>query len=114
MMDRADRGTKVTCTACGIRFYDLNRPATKCPICGAEFKPRARVASSRKVAPDRTLRQAPRAAAIDPEQSAGASTHGSPSDDPQEGDGPPEIEEPSDMEEAEAGEQLPIVTDGTA
>ena len=34
---KALRGTKRTCQACEIRFYDLGRNPIVCPTCGAEL-----------------------------------------------------------------------------
>lgn len=36
--DRAKLGTRYTCSNCGTRFYDLNRPKAVCPECGTEQK----------------------------------------------------------------------------
>lgn len=33
------RGTKRTCLACGVRFYDLARTDISCPSCSATFVP---------------------------------------------------------------------------
>jgi uncharacterized protein (TIGR02300 family) len=35
-MGRPELGSKLTCTGCSERFYDLNRSIAKCPKCGAE------------------------------------------------------------------------------
>jgi len=35
-MGRPELGTKCNCTACGERFYDLNRAPATCPKCSAE------------------------------------------------------------------------------
>ena len=35
------RGTKRTCQACEVRFYDLARSPIVCPSCGAHFTPAA-------------------------------------------------------------------------
>jgi uncharacterized protein (TIGR02300 family) len=34
---RAMRGTKRTCQACEVRFYDLARNPIVCPMCGAHY-----------------------------------------------------------------------------
>ena len=34
---RAMRGTKRTCPACEVRFYDLARSPIVCPMCGAQY-----------------------------------------------------------------------------
>jgi uncharacterized protein (TIGR02300 family) len=34
---KAMRGTKRTCQACEVRFYDLARSPIVCPICGAHY-----------------------------------------------------------------------------
>jgi len=34
---RALRGTKRTCQACEVRFYDLGRDRIACPMCGADY-----------------------------------------------------------------------------
>ena len=34
---RALRGTKRTCQACEVRFYDLGRDRIVCPMCGADY-----------------------------------------------------------------------------
>ena len=36
---RAMRGTKRTCQACEVRFYDLARSPIVCPMCGAHYAP---------------------------------------------------------------------------
>ena len=38
---RAMRGTKRTCQACEVRFYDLARSSIVCPMCGAHYAPPA-------------------------------------------------------------------------
>lgn len=35
-MAKPEWGTKRVCTACGARFYDLNKDPIVCPKCGAE------------------------------------------------------------------------------
>lgn len=35
----AERGTKLTCAHCAVRFYDLNKTAVTCPACGGVYKP---------------------------------------------------------------------------
>ena len=39
---RAMRGTKRTCPACEVRFYDLAREVIVCPSCGAPYTPAVR------------------------------------------------------------------------
>lgn len=42
-MGRPELGGKLTCAACSVRFYDLNRSPAVCPKCGASqpaLKPR--------------------------------------------------------------------------
>ena len=39
---RAMRGTKRTCPACEVRFYDLAREVIVCPSCGAPYAPALR------------------------------------------------------------------------
>lgn len=50
---KAMRGTKRTCQACEVRFYDLARSPIVCPSCGAHFTPAAApvVHSSARPAP---------------------------------------------------------------
>jgi len=38
---KAMRGTKRTCQACEVRFYDLARSRIACPMCGARYAPPA-------------------------------------------------------------------------
>jgi hypothetical protein len=38
---KAMRGTKRTCQACEVRFYDLGRSVIVCPMCGANYTPPA-------------------------------------------------------------------------
>jgi uncharacterized protein (TIGR02300 family) len=38
---KAMRGTKRTCQACEVRFYDLARSPIVCPRCGAHYAPPA-------------------------------------------------------------------------
>ena len=38
---KAMRGTKRTCQACEVRFYDLARSPIVCPMCGAHYAPPA-------------------------------------------------------------------------
>ena len=35
MQDKSKLGTRFTCYECGVKFYDLNKPAPVCPSCGA-------------------------------------------------------------------------------
>ena len=49
-MVKADLGTKRTCLACGMRFYDFSRSPIICPGCGAEFDPE-NIMKSRKGRP---------------------------------------------------------------
>jgi uncharacterized protein (TIGR02300 family) len=35
-MGRPELGTKLSCTGCSERFYDLNRSPAVCPKCGAQ------------------------------------------------------------------------------
>jgi uncharacterized protein (TIGR02300 family) len=37
-MQRPQLGTKLTCGSCGVRFYDLNKPAAPCPSCATPYK----------------------------------------------------------------------------
>ncbi|NRA02970.1 MAG: FYDLN acid domain-containing protein [Myxococcales bacterium] len=49
--ERARLGTKWTCGACGVRFYDLHRTPTTCPKCGQvqdELTPETPKKKSRK------------------------------------------------------------------
>jgi uncharacterized protein (TIGR02300 family) len=39
---RAMRGTKRTCPACEVRFYDLAREVIVCPSCGSPYTPALR------------------------------------------------------------------------
>jgi uncharacterized protein (TIGR02300 family) len=50
---KALRGTKRTCQACEIRFYDLGRNPIVCPMCGADYTPPAEpaVATRARAAP---------------------------------------------------------------
>ena len=34
--DKALLGMRYTCYQCGAKFYDLNREAALCPLCGAD------------------------------------------------------------------------------
>jgi len=36
MIDKTKLGTRYVCANCGTKFYDLNRPETKCPECGTD------------------------------------------------------------------------------
>lgn len=38
-MAKADLGTKRSCMACGMKYYDFNRSPILCPGCGAIFDP---------------------------------------------------------------------------
>ncbi|MDP6934496.1 MAG: FYDLN acid domain-containing protein [Myxococcota bacterium] len=33
MQDKSTLGTRYTCSECGAKFYDLNRPKAICPSC---------------------------------------------------------------------------------
>ncbi|MEZ4320199.1 MAG: FYDLN acid domain-containing protein [Myxococcota bacterium] len=35
-LDKTKLGTRFTCFSCGTKFYDLNRPVSTCPECGAD------------------------------------------------------------------------------
>ena len=37
-MDKAELGNKHICSACGTKFYDLNKEIPTCPKCGTENK----------------------------------------------------------------------------
>jgi uncharacterized protein (TIGR02300 family) len=41
---KALRGTKRSCDACEVRFYDLARDPIICPACGAQHTPEVRLA----------------------------------------------------------------------
>jgi uncharacterized protein (TIGR02300 family) len=67
-MGKPELGTKVACTACHERFYDLNRSPAKCPKCGAEQQPERPRAlrTPRSTFGTRLLpRQAPATATVD-------------------------------------------------
>ena len=49
-MAKADLGTKRSCLACGMRFYDFSRTPIICPGCGVEFDP-GNIIKSRKGRP---------------------------------------------------------------
>jgi uncharacterized protein (TIGR02300 family) len=36
MQDKSKLGNRYQCFACGLKFYDLNRPEPLCPKCGAD------------------------------------------------------------------------------
>ncbi len=38
-MSKPEWGRKLTCTSCGVKFYDLQRNPAPCPACGAENDP---------------------------------------------------------------------------
>ncbi len=38
-MNKADLGTKRSCTDCGARFYDLGKMPVECPKCAASYVP---------------------------------------------------------------------------
>lgn len=43
-MSNVNLGLKYTCSACAVRFFDLNREPAVCPRCGTEqAKPKVRV-----------------------------------------------------------------------
>lgn len=52
-MGKPEWGTKRVCTACGARFYDLNKDPILCPKCGAEQEkdaaPKARRGSAKGI-----------------------------------------------------------------
>jgi uncharacterized protein (TIGR02300 family) len=50
-IDTLERGAKHTCPRCQTRFYDLRRPQTLCPRCGAD--PVAEAAAMRAARPSR-------------------------------------------------------------
>ena len=60
MSTKADRGTKRTCqnSDCGSRFYDLNRDAPTCPICGAAFDLSAAAMAAAPAAEEKVRRPA--------------------------------------------------------
>ena len=43
VMPKAKLGTKRSCSACGMRYYDLNRTPIICPSCSTEFDPESLV-----------------------------------------------------------------------
>jgi uncharacterized protein (TIGR02300 family) len=62
MSNKAERGTKRTCqnSECGSRFYDLNRDAITCPICGSVYELSASpvaLAAASATAADRAARK---------------------------------------------------------
>jgi len=63
---RAKRGTKRTCVACGVRFYDLDSNPIVCPACGNVHGPEAFVRQRPLAAA--VVAAAPAAAAAKPEQ----------------------------------------------
>jgi uncharacterized protein (TIGR02300 family) len=48
---KALRGTKRTCQACEVRFYDLRRDPIVCPSCGAHYIPAAQPTVAARAAP---------------------------------------------------------------
>lgn len=61
----AERGTKRTCQACGVRFYDLNRDPISCPMCLAAYQvvsasTRGDSSSALAVAAEKAARKAPK------------------------------------------------------
>lgn len=47
-MSKPSWGTKRSCTACGVPFYDLNHNPASCPKCGNEFDPAVAARAKRK------------------------------------------------------------------
>jgi len=41
-MNKVELGAKLSCQACGIRFYDLNRQPVVCPACSVPYTPKER------------------------------------------------------------------------
>jgi uncharacterized protein (TIGR02300 family) len=48
---KAMRGTKRTCQACEVRFYDLARNPIVCPMCGAHAPPAEPIVQATKRSP---------------------------------------------------------------
>ena len=102
-MGRPELGTKLACTGCSERFYDLNRSIAKCPKCGAEQplpKPRVYSKPGQSWRPRRQL--VPVAAEAD-ESSAAPSSEVDDAEEAGEDDTDSEVASEPD-EDAEAGE----------
>ncbi len=92
-MNRPQLGTKVTCGACGIRYYDLNRPAALCPTCGEHYKPPAPLPRAKRTTGSRVHKPAPYAAIVSGPQVPAA--------DPPDADAPLEADKEDSAPELE-------------
>jgi uncharacterized protein (TIGR02300 family) len=77
LVAKPEWGTKRTCQACGVKFYDLGHAPIECPKCGVEYDPEALLKSRRgraALAPERRepaeVRKPPKPA-VEEEEEAG-------------------------------------------
>ncbi|KAB2960107.1 MAG: TIGR02300 family protein [Thermoanaerobaculia bacterium] len=94
-----DLGNKYECFSCGVRFYDLGKPAPICPKCGANQKD----ARKQEAAAESTVRRKRREEVVripDEEEVSGGAA---PADDDF---GDDEMERPEGVEDDEPVEDL--------
>jgi uncharacterized protein (TIGR02300 family) len=107
-MGRPELGTKLSCTGCSERFYDLNRSPAVCPKCGAEQaapKPRVYVKPSQSWRPRRQPVPIPASA------DEGNAVVASEVDDPEEAAEDDTDSDDADTDDAEAGEPASLERD---
>ena len=99
-MGRPELGTKLACTGCSERFYDLNRSPVLCPKCGAQqpaVKPRASLYPASK-GPWHLRRRAPMVVVADDADSAVASEADEDEVEDDEADNDPDAEVENDTD----------------
>jgi uncharacterized protein (TIGR02300 family) len=72
-------GTKLTCSNCGVRFYDLRRPSVACPKCDTPYGGEINVKPKRTRVPQEAAKQVEKAvttAAAEPDKGSMASIEG--------------------------------------
>ena len=63
-MAKLNWGTKLTCSNCGVRFYDLRRPSVACPKCDTPYAGEINVKPKRSRVPREAAKQVEKAVVI--------------------------------------------------
>jgi len=68
---KAEWGTKIVCSGCEARFYDLRRKEPECPTCGTKVKPKKKAKPKEGPAELKDVPKTPAPKAAAPEADAG-------------------------------------------
>ena len=64
-MAKPEWGRKLSCTSCGVKFYDLHRNPAECPACGTQndplqtWKPKRTRAAAKAAVPAKPVEETP-------------------------------------------------------